>query len=211
MIFHGRTALLLLLLVTAVSGWSRQISSVANEVLTLEQAIALALRQNHAVKEEEMETGRTGDRVAASRTYRLPSLNFFSVAADQFIKPEVNPGNTATNIFTNVFPGVGPFFSIGVPRRPTAVVAGLIVQPLSQQYRFGLSIKQAKLAQDTEREQLRFVKQSTIDRVKRTFYGILQTQSALESIQETIISYRELDRLTSEQVAREVKLKECRP
>ena len=201
------SGLLCILLAIPVSGSSQQVSLTTNEVLTLEQAIALALRQNHAVREEEMETGRTGDRVAASRTYRLPSLNFFSVAADQFIKPEVSPGNTATNIFTNVFPGVGPFFSIGVPRRPTAVVAGLIVQPLSQQYRFGLSIKQAKLAQDTEREQLRFVKQSTIDRVKRTFYGILQTQSALESIQETIISYRELDRLTSEQVAREVKLK----
>jgi outer membrane protein TolC len=195
---------LVLLLVTTASGWSQQISSAPDEVLTLEQAIALALRQNHAVRDEEMETRRTGNRLAVSRTLRLPSMNLFALATDQFIKPEdVSPGNTATNIF----PGVGPFFSIGVPRRPTAVVAGLILQPLSQQYRFGLNIKQAKLAQDTERERLRLVKQSTIDRVKQTYYGILETQSSLESIQETIISYRELDRLTSDQVAQEVKLK----
>jgi outer membrane protein TolC len=195
------SGLLCMLLAIPVGGWGQQIST-SNEVLTLEQATALALRQNHAVRDEEMESGRTRDRVAASRTYRLPSLNFFSLAADQFIKPDVRPGNTATNIF----PGVGPFFSIGVPRRPTAIVAGLIVQPLSQQYRLGLNIKQAKLAQDAERERLRLVKQSTIDRVKRTYYGILETQSSLESIQETIISYRELDRLTTEQVTQQVKL-----
>jgi outer membrane protein TolC len=195
-----------MLLAIPGSGWSQQVSLTSNEVLTLDQAIALALRQNHAVRDEEMETGRTRDRVAASRTYRLPSLNFFSVAADQFIKPEVSPGNTATNFVTNIFPGVGPFFSIGVPRRPTAIVAGLILQPLSQQYRLGLNIKQAKLAQDAEGEHLRLVKQFTIDRVKRTYYGILETQSSLESIQETIISYRELDRLTTEQVTQQVKL-----
>ena len=197
------SGLLCILLAIGISGWSQQIFSTSDELLTLEQAIALALQQNHTVREEEMETRRTGDKLAVSRTLRLPSMNVFALAADQFIKPqEVSPGNTVTNIF----PGVGPFFSIGVPRRPTAVVAGLILQPLSQQYRFGLNIKQAKLAQDTERERLRLVKQSTIDRVKQTYYGILETQSSLESIQETIISYRELDRLTSDQVAQEVKL-----
>jgi outer membrane protein len=196
--------LLCVLLAIPVGGWSQQISSTADEVLTLEQAIALALQQNHALREEEMETEKTGDRLAASRTLRLPSMNLFALAADQFLKPaEVSPGNTATNIF----PGVGPFFSIGVPRRPTAVVAGLILQPLSQQYRFGLNIKQAKLAQDTERERLRLVKQSTVDHIKQTYYGILETQSSLESIQESVVSYRELDRLTSDQVAQEVKLK----
>jgi outer membrane protein TolC len=196
--------LLCVLLAIPGIGGSQQISSTSNEVLTLDQAIALALRQNHAVRDEEMETGKTDNRLAAAHTLRFPSMNLFALATDQFIKPqEVLPGNTLTNIF----PGVGPFFSIGVPRRPTAVVAGLILQPLTQQYRFGLNIKQAKLAQGAERERLRLVKQSTIDRVKQTYYGILETQSSLESIQETIISYRELDRLTSDQVAQEVKLK----
>src|SRR5207249_9656545 len=48
---------------------------------------------------------------------------------------------------------------------------------------------------------------STIDRVRQTYYGILQTQSALESTQETITSYRELDRVTSDKVAQQVSLR----
>src|SRR5262245_7372384 len=133
------SGLLSVLMAIPVSGWSHQISSTSNEVLTLQQAIALALRQNHTVRDEEMETGKTGDRVDVSRTLRLPSINLFALATDQFIKPEEpSSGTTVTN---SIFPGVGPFFSIGVPRRPTAVVAGLILQPLSQQYRFSLKIK----------------------------------------------------------------------
>src|SRR5262249_35342028 len=96
---------------------------------------------------------------------------------------------------------------IGIPRRPTTVFAGLVLQPLSQQYRLGLNVEQVKLARTAERERLRFIKQSTIDRVKQTYYGILQTQSALDSVREAVASYRELDRVTSDQVIQQVSLK----
>jgi len=202
-----RTSLFLLLpllLVTPLSGWCQQISSASDEVLTLDQAIALALRENRSVRDAELEAGKTGDIVDATRTHRLPSTNVFSLTAEQFIKPEeVSVGG----LVPNIFPAVGPFFSIGIPRRPTTVFAGLILQPLSQQYRLGLNVEHAKLARDTERERLRLVKQSTIDRVRQTYYGILQTQSALESTQETITSYRELDRVTSDKVAQQVSLR----
>jgi outer membrane protein TolC len=167
-------------------------------VLTLEQAVALALRENHSVRDAELEAGKSGDALAATRTNRLPSMNVFSITTEQFVKPEG---------IGNIFPGVGPFFSIGIPRRPHAAFAGLILQPLSQQYRLGLDVKQAQLARDTERERLRLVKQSTIDNVKQTYYGILQTQSALESIHEAIASYHELDRVTIDKVIQQVSLK----
>jgi len=191
-------AFLSLLLATTTTGWSQQSSSASDEVLTLDQAIALALRENHSVRDAELEAGKSLDALAASRTNRLPSMNVFALSTEQFFKPQG---------IGNIFPGVGPFFSIGIPRRPHASFAGLILQPLSQQYRLGLDVKQAKLAQDTERERLRLVKQSTIDSVKQAYYGILQTQSALESIQEAITSYHELDRVTINQVTQQVSLK----
>src|SRR5207247_2363886 len=80
-------------------------------------------------------------------------------------------------------------------------------QPLSQQYRIGLTIAQAQLAHDAESERLRQIRQSTVDEVKRAYYGILQTQSALVSLQEAIRLYRELDRVTGDHVARQVSLR----
>src|SRR5215831_9016016 len=190
--------LLLLLLAAPLSGWCRQTSSAPEEALSLDQAIALSLRQNHAVRDAELEAGKTGDTLAATRTRRLPSMNVFGYgAAQQFVKP----------VGVSIFPGAGPLFSIGVPRNPHAFFGGLILQPLSQQYRLGLEVKQSKLAQDRAQEKLRLVKQSTIDRVKQAYYEILQSQSALDSIQEAITSYHELDRVTIDQVTHQVSLK----
>jgi outer membrane protein TolC len=191
-----------LLLVITVNGWCRQSSQAPDQALTLEQAITLAMIENHPVREAEIEVSKAGDVLAATRTSRLPSMEVFSIAGEQLVKPVAVP-----NPLSSIFPGVGSFFSIGVPRRPTNIFAGLILQPLTQQYRLGLNIEQAKLTRDSRREQLRLVKQSTIDHVKQTYYGILQTQSALESIQAVIASYRDLKRETADQVAQQVSLK----
>ena len=194
--------LLELILAIPVIGWSRQISPAPDPTLTLDQAIALAMSENHLVREAEIEVSKAGDVLAATRTSRLPSMEVFSIAGEQLVKPVAVP-----NPLSTIFPGVGSFFSIGIPRRPTNIFAGLILQPLTQQYRLGLNIEQARLARDTHREQLRLLKQSTIDRVKQTYYGILQTQSALESIEAVIASYRELKRVTADQVTQQVSLK----
>lgn len=191
--------LLQLLLISPLSGWSQQSSPAPDQTLTLEQAIALAMRDNRTVREAEDEAAKAGYGLAATRTRRLPTIEAYSLAAEQFVEP-LTP-------LANIFPGVGSFFSIGVPRRPTNIFAGLILQPLTQQYRLGLNVEQAKLVRDSDRERLRLAKQSTIDHVKQAYYQILQTQSALESTQVAIASYRELRRVTSDQVAQQVLLK----
>src|SRR5262245_25411237 len=100
--------LALLLRVGIVTGWCQQISSAPDEVLTVDQAIAVALRENHAVRDAELEAGKTRDKLAATRTRRLPSMDVYAIAiAQQFVKPEG---------LGNVFPGVGSFFSVGIPR-----------------------------------------------------------------------------------------------
>src|SRR5262249_5939244 len=119
--------LALLLRVSIVSGWCQQISSAPDDVLTLDQAIALALSANHAVKDAELEAGKTGDILAATRTQRLPSMNVFSLTGEQFVKPEtINIGSLApaaklSSLAPNIFLRVCPFFSRGIPPRLTTV------------------------------------------------------------------------------------------
>jgi len=112
-----------------------------------------------------------------------------------------------TNPLTGVFPGIGPFFTLSTPSRPTAVFAAQILQPISQQYRIGLAIDVAKLARDEEQQKLRSEEQSLINNVKKTYYGILQSESALENVRDEVKSYRELDRVTSDFVLQQVVLK----
>ena len=175
----------------------------AGEVLTLDEAISLALRDSRQVKNAQLAVGKAGEELAAARTLRLPSMNLYSLMSQQLVKQDAGLDNAETN----VVPGVGPFFSISTTRKPTAIFAGVILQPLSQQYRIRLGVEQAGLAREVEGEKLRQAQQTTVNQVKQNYYGILQTQSALDSLLEAIRYYRELDRVMGDNVAQQVSLK----
>ena len=49
--------------------------------------------------------------------------------------------------------------------------------------------------------------QTVVNNVKRTYYAIVQTESALESVRQALAFYRELDRVTGDYVAQQVALK----
>src|SRR5262249_36463975 len=161
-----------ILLLTPISAFGQRDRSAPGEVLTLDQAISLALSDSHLVKIAELEVGKAEDNLAAIRTMRLPSMNLFSLTSIQMVQHEIN----LKSVTTDLLPGVDSFAPLTVPRRPTTVFTSLIAQPLSQQYRIGLTIKHGKLARDVTNEKLRQVRQSIVDRVKRTYYSILQSQ-----------------------------------
>jgi outer membrane protein len=103
------------------------------------------------------------------------------------------------------FPAIGPVPAtntrIHTPLRPTFYALTQFSQPLSQQYKIGLSIKQARLAKLVEEQKLRAQKQSVTSQVKQAYYALLQTQSALASNEENLKFDRELDRTTEQYVA----------
>src|SRR6476660_8198030 len=142
----GIVLLLPLLLATPLTALCGQDVSNTGEVLTLEQAIALALRENNNVKSAELGVGKAGDELAAIRTSRLPSMYLFTLASQQLVKHDFSVDNPLSSLL----PGIGPFFSLSVPRKPTTIIAGQILQPLSQQYSIGMNIKQSKLVRDVE-------------------------------------------------------------
>jgi outer membrane protein TolC len=194
---------IILVMARPLSAPAQQGAGAPGEVLTLDEAVSLALRENRQVKNAQLSVGQAGDALAAERTLRLPSMHVYSLVSQQFVKHDAGLNNSETT----VVPGVGPFFSIGTARGPTAIFAGQIVQPLSQQHRIRLGIEQAGLAREVEGEKLRQAQQTTVNQVKQNYYGILQTQSALDSLLEAVRYYRELDRVTADNVAQQVSLK----
>lgn len=177
------------------------------EVLTLEQAVALALGENRQIKSASIEVGKYSDKLAALRTRRLPEFKF-STLASQLLTPmsfTVEKGTFGT------YPNVGPIpdktTEITTPRRMTFYLSGQINQPLSQLYRIKLSLKQMGVGQEIAAQQLRLQRQTIINNVRRNYYSMLQTQSALVAAEEAIRMYEELDRVTGDYVAQQVALK----
>jgi outer membrane protein TolC len=171
--------------------------------LSLDQAINIALQKNRSLKNARLNVEKGEDQIRSIRTSRLPSTHLYALVSQDIVKHETS----LTSPFTGVFPGIGPFFSLSTPRRPTAVFAAQVLQPISQQYRIGLAIDVVKLARDEEQQKFRSQEQSLINNVKQTYYGILQSESALENVRDEVKSYRELDRVTGEFVLQQVVLK----
>ena len=103
----------------------------AGEVLTLDEAISLALRDNHQVKNAQLEVGKAKDQVAATRTFRLPKFQFSTLAAQNLTGVDF----TFTRGVLGNYPGVGPIpdrdVKLRTPLRPTAILFGQVTMPQS--------------------------------------------------------------------------------
>src|SRR5207247_4741738 len=125
--------LLLLLLVRGVVQ-AQQSAPASGESLTLDQAIALALRDNHAMKIAQLGVERADEDISAAKTYRLPSLHAYTSVSSNLANNELKVPNPANNLF----PGLGPFFTLDDTRKVTAVFAASAIALLTPQCRIGL-------------------------------------------------------------------------
>ena len=190
-------------LILSAKAATRAQSTPVSESLTLDQAIDLALRNNHAIKIAEFGVARAEEDISVAKTSRLPSLHMHTLFSGNLAKNDIRVPNPAAN----QFPGLGPFFLLTDERKISTVFATTAVEPLSQQYRIGLHIKLERLSHEMAQAKLRQQQNETIDQVKKTYYAILQTKSALSSVEQTVKSYQELDKVTSDYVVQQVALK----
>lgn len=175
----------------------------AIERINLDRAIELALRNNHTLKIAQLAVERTDENISSAKTYRLPSLHAYTLVSGNLANNELHVSNPAANLF----PGLGPFFTLNDSRKATAVFAASVIEPLTQQYRIGLNIKLQKVSRELTQAKLRQQQNETIDQVKKAYYAILQTTSALSTVEEALKSYHELDKVTGDYVIQLVALK----
>ncbi|HJU92079.1 MAG TPA: TolC family protein [Pyrinomonadaceae bacterium] len=173
----------------------------AQEILTLEKAIDVALENNRSTKNARIETQKTDDRVAATRTRLYPGFKLSAGVS--------KPLTTFDTTFEKGVFGTAPLEDtvITSSTNPTAAIVGQLSQPLSQLHRIKLQIKQQETAGEISRAQLNAAEQTLVNEVKRAYYAILQSQGAAQAAEANIKLYHELDRVTGEYVIQQVVLK----
>ena len=202
-----RSLLVLLLISSGFAARAQDTGPIKPEVLTLKEAVAIAQSNNRLVKNAQLAAQIDDDQIAEARTYRLPSLNVYALGS-QLLTPV--DFMFERGVF-GTYPGIGPVpatnTQIHTPLRPTFYGFFQFAQPISQQYKIGLNIRQAKLAKVVNEQKLRREKQTVTNQVKQTYYAILQTQSALASSEENLKFDRELERTTEQLVGEKAALK----
>jgi len=193
----------IILVLSAQVATRAQSSTTSTESLTLDQAIELALHNNHTIKIAEYGVAKAEEDISVAKTSRLPALHTFTLVSGNLAKNDIKIPNPAAN----QFPGLGPFFLLTDERKPSLVFATTATEPLTQQYRIGLHIRLQHLSREVAQAKLRQQRNETIDQVKKTYYAILQTKSSLNSVAQAVKSYQELDKVTGDYVVQQVALR----
>ena len=204
-VMRGLAALAACTLAVAASA-SPQTPPAAPAVLTLDEAIALALKDNRGIAMAAMQVEQAERRLAAARTRRLPNLEVHAMAGTTLnpIRISFPAGSFGS------FPATGPIPStdtvVEAPRAISGNVNATLAQPLTQLHRIGLNTKLNELNRENEREKLRAQRATTVAEVRRLYYGLLQIESAIHAKEDEVGAYRELDRVVARQVEVEAAL-----
>lgn len=126
----------LLLLVCAAC-----LSIRASDVLTLDQAIQLAMAHNRSLRNAEIDVVKAHAQVLVARTHFYPALQV-DARASQLLTPF---DFTLDRGLLGTFPGIGPIpandISIRTPLKPTGIFSGSVGQPLLTLYRIRQGVK----------------------------------------------------------------------
>ena len=119
----GNRIICLLAIIVLTAGPSsvpaQQSDAAAAELLTLDQAISLALHDNRDVKNAQLGVGKAEDDVAAARTYRLPKIEFNALAGQQLMSPDFTFTKGVLGNYANVGPIPDRDIKMSTPIRPT--------------------------------------------------------------------------------------------
>jgi outer membrane protein len=150
--------------------------AAAENALTLEETQSLANSQNRDVQRAVLEVSRSQANLRSVMATRYPKLITLAFVGQQVTNLDGYPRNLA------LFPGA--------------------LQPVTQQYRLGLQVREAAVALDIARQQLRLVKQRTVADVKKSYLGIVALKSAVEAREQLVAFLKELQKYVGEEVKR---------
>jgi outer membrane protein len=201
----GAWGLVALLVASTATG--QTMADAPGERLTLDAAVKMAVANNRQVQTARLEVDKAEASVAAARTRRLPIFETEATASQLLFPVEFAFPQGAFGTFASTGPIPATDTTINVPRQPTYYLSSQVSQPVSQLFQIGLNIKSAATARDIQRERVRAEQLTVVNRVKRLYFSILQTQSALGATEEALALYRELDRTLQVRVAQKVALR----
>jgi outer membrane protein len=181
-------------------------ADTAAPLLTLNEAIRIAIRGNRDIQISGLNITKATELVTQARTNYLPNLQTFVLAGwplqpVNFIVPAGTFGT---------FPSTGPIpaknTAIQSPVQFGALVSGSATQPLTQIYKVRLAVDQARLGIGLAKEGLRAQEQETARQVKEAYYQVAQLQAEVASAKAAVHALIELSKLTEQRLSQETVL-----
>jgi outer membrane protein TolC len=177
------------------------------ERLTLDRAVQLAIGNNRQIQSAALQVQKASEEVEIARSRRLPVFDIQGQASQLLTPVDFAFPQGAFGEFAGVGPIPATDTNVSVPRQLTYFVSSQVSQPVTQLFRINRGIDSAVASHAIEQEHARAQRLSVTNSVKRLYFAILQTESALDATEQALALYRELDRMLEVRVAQKVALR----
>jgi outer membrane protein TolC len=168
-------------------------------VLSLAQAVQIAVENNRPVNMAKLDIVKSKWEVAQTKTKRFPAITTYLFASVDVTNPTFT---FPADLFDNKQPQ-----KLNLSNGITGTASVQVAQPLSQLYQIHLAVREQELSTDLATQQYRGQRQSIVSSVKQAYYSTLQTESALEATQSLVKQYEETDRVATDYLRQESVLK----
>lgn len=191
----------------ALAGSIPCLVSAQSGVLTLDEALEIALSQNLAVANAELDISAASDDLKAIKTRRLPNMDVRGGYSDNLESQSFFFEQGVWGTYPVIGDVPSQDVSITSMNGGTSFVSANVSQPLSQLYRIGLGVEQSEVKVEMADQRLRMTQSEIANLVKRNYFDILQLESQLGTTEESIVFYTSLQKLVSNYVEQSVALK----
>jgi len=207
----------LLLIITLFAGTSPEMTMGQQQqapsddavapVLTLDEAVNVALQHNWNVKNYVLEAQKYDFQVSTARSRRKPQFQF-SMLGGELLQPF---DFTFQKGVFGTYPGVGPIpgtnAKVHTPAVFTTYLTGSIDQPLTQQYKIGLGIHATELGRDIAREDVRAERQKIAAEVRDAYFNLVATEASVDAAREAVKTLEEAQRVTAQHATEKTVLR----
>jgi outer membrane protein len=196
--------ILLLLLAAGNDAWAQTASL---PVLTIDDAVAVAMKGNRRVQSSILDVSRAGEATADVKTERLPHFQVYFLAGEALNSINFKIPQGALGTYQSTGPIPGQTSNISTPQTFTGFVLGQATQPLSQLWKVHLAILESKIGEELAQERLRRQRQDTAHSIRDLYYQIAQTQAQVASAEANIKYLVDLQSETDRNLAEQTALK----
>ncbi len=167
-------------------------------LLTLEDAVSLALSSNRLIKNSGLEARKFDFRVDTARSRRLPQIQIGVLSGALLHSFDYTFPAGAFGNFSSTGPVPAHDAKVRSPSRLTTFATGGIDQPLTQQYKIGLGIRATEIGREIAREDLRLERQKIAAQVRTAYFDLVATQVAVQAARQGVKTLEEAQRVTAE-------------
>jgi len=178
-----------------------QEQAAANEaqapLLTLDDAVSIALVNNRMVKNSSLEAQKFDFRVETAKTRRLPQFQTAVLGGELLHSFDYTIPAGSLGTYSNVGPIPSTNAKIHNPARFTTQATAAADEPLSQQYKIALGIRATEIGREIAKQDVRAERQKIASEVRNAYYNLVATQSALNAAREAVTTLEEAKRITT--------------